>query len=244
MGLKKAKLRSCMVNLCGFTGDSIASLGIIKLALTLGEAPLTTTIMQDFLVVDLPSAYNILLGRPALGLQHIVRSSTTHRTRGNGVGVVHGDQMLARDCYHIELQHRKGGHQLMTILVGENEKKEEDLDPRVRDERNLLKLIQKLEENQFAWSRGDMIGIDPKIIFHHSNVDPNYPVKRQKRRPQDFERQGALKQEVDKLLVSNFICEVFYPSWIANPVLVPKPNGTWRTCIDFSVLNKACLPLP
>ncbi|KAM6548883.1 hypothetical protein CsatB_020559 [Cannabis sativa] len=33
-----------------------------------------------------------------------------------------------------------------------------------------------------------------------------------------------------------------------NPVLVPKPNGSWRTCVDFTDLNKACpkdsFPLP
>ena len=28
--------------------------------------------------------------------------------------------------------------------------------------------------------------------------------------------------------------------WLANPVLVIKPNEKWRTCIDFSNLNKAC----
>ena len=31
-------------------------------------------------------------------------------------------------------------------------------------------------------------------------------------------------------------------------MLVPKPNGKWRTCVDFTSLNKACskdsFPLP
>ena len=40
----------------------------------------------------------------------------------------------------------------------------------------------------------------------------------------------------------------FYPSWVSNPVLVPKPNGKWQTCMDFTDLNKACpkdcFPLP
>ena len=29
--------------------------------------------------------------------------------------------------------------------------------------------------------------------------------------------------------------------WLANLVLVKKSNGKWRTCIDFTDLNKACL---
>src|SRR4051812_27015820 len=34
--------------------------------------------------------------------------------------------------------------------------------------------------------------------------------------------------------------EVFYPEWLANPVLILKKNGTWRMCIDYTDLNKAC----
>jgi hypothetical protein len=44
------------------------------------------------------------------------------------------------------------------------------------------------------------------------------------------------------------IREVTYPEWLANIVMVKKPNGKWRMCIDFTNLNKACpkdeFPLP
>ena len=33
---------------------------------------------------------------------------------------------------------------------------------------------------------------------------------------------------------------VFHPEWLANPVLVLKKNGTWRMCVDYTDLNKAC----
>ncbi|KAL0414908.1 UNVERIFIED_CONTAM: Retrovirus-related Pol polyprotein from transposon [Sesamum radiatum] len=39
-----------------------------------------------------------------------------------------------------------------------------------------------------------------------------------------------------------------FPEWLSNVVLVPKPGGKWRMCIDFRDLNKACpkdfYPLP
>ena len=64
----------------------------------------------------------------------------------------------------------------------------------------------------------------------------------------DAEWYQALKDEVDKLLTCDFIKESYYPSWLANPVLVRKPNGKWRTYVDFTNLNKAfpkdSFPLP
>jgi hypothetical protein len=41
---------------------------------------------------------------------------------------------------------------------------------------------------------------------------------------------------------------VYYPDWLANVVMMKKPNGKWRMCVDFTDLNKACpkdsFPLP
>ena len=54
--------------------------------------------------------------------------------------------------------------------------------------------------------------------------------------------------EVNKLLVANFIRKVYYPEWLANVVMVKKANGKWRMCVDFTDLNNTCLkvsfPLP
>ena len=100
----------------------------------------------------------------------------------------------------------------------------------------------------FAWKHSDMEGIDPAIMCHHLNLDSDKKPVRQKWRAMDVKRYRALKDEVDKFLACDFSKESNYPSWLANPVLVKKPNGKWRTCIDFTDLKKACpkdsFPLP
>ena len=67
-------------------------------------------------------------------------------------------------------------------------------------------------------------------------------------RRQASERQDVIRQEVEKLLRAGFIHEVRHPDWLANPVVVPKVNGKWWVCIDYTDLNKACpkdpFPLP
>ena len=100
----------------------------------------------------------------------------------------------------------------------------------------------------FAWSHEDMPKIDPSVITHRLNVYHSSKPVRQKKRVFALEWDNAIKEEVQKLITSEFIREVYYPDWLANVVMVKKANGKWRMCVDFTDLNKACpkdsYPLP
>ena len=76
-------------------------LGSIQLVLTLGDPPCQATTIVRFIIVDAPSAYNVLLGRLSLNsikailsaYHMVIKFPTT-----NGVGMVRGDQRMAREC--------------------------------------------------------------------------------------------------------------------------------------------------
>ncbi|XP_073314718.1 uncharacterized protein [Primulina huaijiensis] len=88
--------------LYGFAGHVIPPLGQIVPPLSLGHEHRRVTKMTTFTMVDTPSAYNGILGRPALKDFRGV-ASTYHQNLkfpvGKGVGVLCGDQKVARQCY-------------------------------------------------------------------------------------------------------------------------------------------------
>ena len=109
MGIGREKLKPVNTHLPGFSGEKVLPLGSIQLVLTLGEPPCQATTTARFLIVDVPSAYNILLGRPYLNAIKVIPSSyhmiikfpTIH-----GVGMVRGDQRVARECYTASMKQR------------------------------------------------------------------------------------------------------------------------------------------
>ena len=111
-------------------------------------------------------------------------------------------------------------------------------------------LVELLRRNVdvFAWDAYEALGLDPKFIYHHLNVNPSVTPKRQPPRRPSNEHVEVVKSEVTKLKQAGAIKEVFYPQWLANTVVVKKKTGKWRVCVDFTDLNRACpknpFPMP
>jgi hypothetical protein len=126
------------------------------------------------------------------------------------------------------------------------------LDPRVPDrvacigmeasQQEQAKLLAFLDKNNdiFAWSTFDLVGVCRDIIEHRSQVNPSMKPKKQKLHKMSEEKVEAAKAEVQRLLDVGFIREVAYPQWLANVVMVRKKNGKWWMCTDFTDLNKCC----
>ncbi|GKE84861.1 hypothetical protein Tco_1558603 [Tanacetum coccineum] len=112
------------------------------------------------------------------------------------------------------------------------------------------KLCSLLRQNLdiFAWKPADMTGVPRHIAEHRLNVREGcFPV-RQKKRGQAPERNKAICEEVEKLVNAGIMKDVHYHSWLSNPLMVKKHDNSWRMCVDFKDLNKACpkdgYPLP
>jgi hypothetical protein len=87
----------------------------------------------------------------------------------------------------------------------------------------------------------DMSGVPRSLIEHSLNINPKATPKRQHLRRFADDQRDAIKKELAKLLTVDFIIEVFDLEWLANPVLVCKKyTNEWRTCVDYTDLNKHC----
>ena len=193
MGINRARLTPTNAPLVGFGGTRVLLLGAITLLVTVGDYP--QQIIQDvtFLVVDCSSAYNGILGQPTLNSWKAV-TSTYHLMikfpTEYGIGELRGDQVAARECYNAMLEIED--HQ-QTMCIGEQrtiaepvEKLEEVIldesrpgrmtrmgtlaNPTVRQD---LASFLRMNHDVFAWSHEDMPGIDPSIIVHRLNVNPD-----------------------------------------------------------------------
>ena len=95
MAIRREKLELVNAYLLGFSGEKLLPLGSVQLVLTLGDPSCQATTTIKFLILDAPSAYNMLLGRPSLNAIRAIPFAyhmVVKFPMENGVGMVQGDQ--------------------------------------------------------------------------------------------------------------------------------------------------------
>ena len=110
MKLSKERIRPFISPLVSFTRDKVIPKGVVKLTIIVGTYPMQVFKEIDFLMVDFPSTYNVILGRPTLNKLKAatltyyikVKFPTAHSIRE-----IRGDQVLIKECYQAALALRK-----------------------------------------------------------------------------------------------------------------------------------------
>ena len=100
------RLRPFNSPLVSFSGDKVYPKGIVTLTVTAGSHPFRVTNRHNFLVVDSPSSYNMIIRRPTLNCWKAATSTYCLKVKfptEQGVGEIKGDQVLARECYQAVL---------------------------------------------------------------------------------------------------------------------------------------------
>ncbi|GJV08373.1 reverse transcriptase domain-containing protein [Tanacetum coccineum] len=214
---------------------------------------------MNFVVVRSPSPYNGIIGRPDVRKFQAV-PSTAHGMLKLSVegGVINlkSSRLVSLECelvfgpeytlpttkpiveervkVAINLEYPE-----QTVMIGST---------LTEEGRNKLCGLLQRNLDIFAWKPADMTGVPRHIAEHRLNVREGCSPVRQKRRGQAADRNQAIQEEVGKLVEAGIMKEVHYHDWLSNPVMVKKHDDSWRMCVDFKDLNKACpkdgYPLP
>ncbi|XP_012851807.1 PREDICTED: uncharacterized protein LOC105971499 [Erythranthe guttata] len=236
LGIDNARFSPISTPLKGFTGESILSMGEVELPVSLGENPCRITKLIKFLVVDKPSPYNIIRGRPAIPTFKSVPSSYHQKWKfptTYGIGEVLGDRRLSRECYARAL--REPSKKPKPPGRGDDTQKSDKrkwVNAIIEDNKEILLSVPDDSITLAAVEELKLIELIPgdtsKIIRIGSDLDP------------------TTEQQLINFLRHNG--DVF--AWKAQDLsgIPPQPGGKWRLCVDFTDLNKACpkdpFPIP
>ncbi|XP_073137461.1 uncharacterized protein [Henckelia pumila] len=260
MGINNTKVMQVKTPLVGFAEETVEAAGELTLPISLGSYPRRTTKMVKLLVVKALLRYNVILGRPTLNLFQAIASTYHMKLKfptSDGIGEAIEDSRLARECHASilrnsmgirrqsgpcdnsskikkqKLDYDKDGNNIY-LIEGESEEQE-----RIEATKT-LKYIEIHNVDVFTWGYEALPGIPPKLALHHLNADQRMKPVEQRKRFFGPDKREHIATEVEKLLTMEYIRPISYPEWLANVVLVPKPGGKWRLCIDYTDLNNSC----
>ncbi|GKA45264.1 reverse transcriptase domain-containing protein [Tanacetum coccineum] len=195
-----------------------------------GDTVHSTKAWMNFMIERSLSSYNSIIGRPGIREIQAV-PSTAH---GMLKFLVDGRIVTIRSTILIPAE-------CATVMTSSKEIPKE---AGARHENFKVALHPNFPDQEPS----DMTGVPRSIAEHRLNIREGYSPVRQKKMGQAPERALAIQTEVQKLVEARIMREVYYHEWLSNPVMVKKHDGSWRMCMDFTDLNKACpqdcYPLP
>ena len=103
MKIDESNIRRCATMLVGFSGEQKFTVGDIALPVYAGGINLNV----NFAVLDSPSAYNMILGRPWIHKMRAVPSTFHQVVRFPtkwGIKEIKGEQSISRECYRNTLR--------------------------------------------------------------------------------------------------------------------------------------------
>ncbi|GJR88614.1 hypothetical protein Tco_0212625 [Tanacetum coccineum] len=219
--------------------EIIWSIGQIQLLVTIGDEEHSASALMNFVVVRSPSTYNVIIGRPRVRKLQAVPST------------VHGMLKIPVEGRVITLKSSRLVPLECAMVSGPERAlpaNESTVEKRIKVAINLEYPEQTIMIGSTLTEEACGHGLASQAHAGTFNVRKGCSPVRQKKRGQAADRNQAIQEEVEKLVEAGIMRKVHYHDWLSNPVMIKKHDNSWRMCVDFKDLNKACpkdgYPLP
>ncbi|GJX59301.1 reverse transcriptase domain-containing protein, partial [Tanacetum coccineum] len=245
--------------LIGFSGEIIWPIGQIQLLVKIRDEEHSALAWMNFMVVRSPSPYNGIIGRPGVRKLQAVLSTAHGMLRipvEGRVITLKSSKLVPLECAVVSGPDETPSatksivEERFKIAINPKYPEQTVMIGSTLTEEGRNKLCGLLQRNLdiFAWKPADMTGVPRYIAEHRLNIREGCSPVRQKKRGQAADRNQAIQEEVGKLVKARIMKEVHYHNWLSNPVMVKNHDDSWRMCVNFKYLNKACpkdgYPLP
>nr|GEW86388.1 reverse transcriptase domain-containing protein [Tanacetum cinerariifolium] len=234
----KSQMVPVTTSLTGFSSETICPLGQLRLLVTIADATHSTKAWMNFMVVKSMSPYNGIIGRPGLKAIQAVQS-TVHKMLKfpveGGIATIRSTILIPTECASVTTSSVKPREERarpanFTVTLHLDFPDQEVVIGGSLSDKGRTELCSVLKKNLdiFAWQPSDMTGVPRSVAEHRLNIREGYTPVRQKKRGQAPKRARAIQAEVQKLVDTGIIREVYYHDWLSNPVMVKKHDGSWR----------------
>nr|GEV20843.1 reverse transcriptase domain-containing protein [Tanacetum cinerariifolium] len=200
----KSQMVPATTSLTGFSGETIWSLGKLRLLMTIGDATHSTKAWMNFMVVKSMSPYNGIIGRPGLKAIQAVPSTVHEMLKFSveeGIATIRSTILIPIECASVTTSSVIPKEEMtcpanFTVALHPDFPDQEVVIGGSLSDKGRTELCSVLKKNLdiFAWQPSDMTGAP--------------------------ERARAIQAEVQKLVDVGIMREVYYHDWLSNPIMI------------------------